>query len=185
MNPLLAWNKKKSLTKWATISWPIISLLSGIISLLFLIWQNKRRLMRSLFCAFPHNSWKPKKWSHNRPVCTSSLSLLRNGSVNMFPRQTCTQLTLEELMDASFSTRSMSYQSKFCMSVSLYPPSLLGNGSVNTSARQRRNVVLYAVCIVSKETRWSVFPTTSFSSCTYFGNSSVTWIHTRVPWLFA
>jgi hypothetical protein len=42
-------------------------------------------------------------------VCVSPLSLLGNGSVNTFPRQRI-QVTIEELLDASFSMLSASYQ---------------------------------------------------------------------------
>jgi hypothetical protein len=48
--------------------------------------------------------------------------------------------------------------------LSVYPLSLLGNGSVNTFPRQRRIVggmVFYAVHVISKESRRLVIPRTS------------------------
>jgi hypothetical protein len=56
-------------------------------------------------------------------VCVFPLSLLGNGSVNTFPRQRI-HVTIANLLDASFSIRSVLYQ----MSLSVYPP---------TVARQR------------------------------------------------
>jgi hypothetical protein len=58
---------------------------------------------------------------------------------------------------------SLSYQRKVCGSV--YPPSFLGNGSVNTFPRQRRivgDVVFYAVRFVSKKSGRLVLPITSW-----------------------
>jgi hypothetical protein len=92
-------------------------------------------------------------------------SLLGNGSVNTFPRQRILA-TIEELLDASFSIRSVSYQRRvrgsICVSLSL-----LGNGSVSTIPRQRRivgGVCFYAVRVVSKESRRLVLPRTVTSS---------------------
>jgi hypothetical protein len=45
------------------------------------------------------------------PVSVSPLSLLGNGSVNTFPRQRIHE-TIEELLDASFSVRSVSHKKK-------------------------------------------------------------------------
>jgi hypothetical protein len=66
-------------------------------------------------------------------VCVSLLSLQGNGSVkcippfgasigsvDTFPRQRI-HTTIEELLDASFSMRSVSYQRRVCMSVSVFP----------------------------------------------------------------
>jgi hypothetical protein len=80
-------------------------------------------------------------------------SVLGNGSVNTFPRQQI-HATIEELFDACVSG---------CL---LIPLSLLGNSQVKTFPRQRRivgGVILYAVHVISKESRQLVVPRTSFS----------------------
>jgi hypothetical protein len=62
-------------------------------------------------------------------VCVSLLSLLGNGPINTFARQRI-QATIEELLDASFSMRSVRYKGEsegVCI-----PFSLLGNNSVKT-----------------------------------------------------
>jgi hypothetical protein len=91
------------------------------------------------------------------------VSLLGNGSVDTFPRQHI-QATIEELLEACFSIRSVSYQRRVRGSVYVSPLSLLGNCLVNRFPRQRwivGCVVLYAVRVVSKESRQSVLPRTS------------------------
>jgi hypothetical protein len=80
---------------------------------------------------------------------------------------TNTQSTIEELLDALFSMRSASYRR--AVSVSVYPISLLDNGSVNRFLRRRihndrrffKGVVFYVLCVVSKKSRRLVLPRTS------------------------
>jgi hypothetical protein len=79
----------------------------------------------------------------------SLLSMLDNGSVNMFLRQVI-QVTRQELLDASFSVLSVPYQKEsLCI-----PLSLLCKNSVKTFPRQRRidgPVIFNAVRVVSKK----------------------------------
>jgi hypothetical protein len=63
------------------------------------------------------------------PVCVSLLSLLGNGSVNTFPRQRI-HATIEELLDASFCMRSVSYERRVCGSVCAWGT---GNGTPEVS----------------------------------------------------
>jgi hypothetical protein len=96
------------------------------------------------------------------PVCVSACvslpSLLGNGWINTFPRRRI-HATIEELLDAWFSMRSMSY--KRSQWVCLL--SLLRNNSVNTLPWQRIIVggVFYAVHVASKENRRLILPRTS------------------------
>jgi hypothetical protein len=88
-------------------------------------------------------------------------SVLGNGSVNTFSRLLI-HSTIKELLDTSFYIRSVSYQRRVCGSVYV---SLLDNNSVKMFLRQRRivgGVVLYAVRVVSKESRRLVLPRTSW-----------------------
>jgi hypothetical protein len=76
--------------------------------------------------------------------------LLRNGSVNTFPKQWIH--TIEEMLGTSSSTRSVFCQRGVCRSV--YPLSLLGNNSVNTFPHQRRiygGVIFYAVRVIKEK----------------------------------
>jgi hypothetical protein len=87
------------------------------------------------------------------------LSLLGNGSVNPFSRQRI-HATVEELLD-SFLCGPCRVKGEF---VGLYPLSLQGNGYVNTFPWQRRTiggVVLYAVHVISKESKRLVLPRNS------------------------
>jgi hypothetical protein len=86
-------------------------------------------------------------------VCLSLLSLLGNGWVKTFARQRI-HATIEELLDASFSVRSVSYQKRVFGSV--YPLTLLGNNSVKIYPRRRRlvlGVVFCALRLLSKKSR--------------------------------
>jgi hypothetical protein len=80
----------------------------------------------------------------------------------------------EELLEGSFSVRSVSYQRRVCGSV--YPPlSLSGNNSVNTFPRQRRivgGVVSYAVHVVSEKSRRLILYGTSYLIWKEFLNRS-------------
>jgi hypothetical protein len=81
------------------------------------------------------------------------------GSVNTFPRQQI-HAAIEELLDASFSVRSVS-NVRESMGLSAYPLSLLGNNLVKIIPRQQRNVggvVLYMVSVVSKESMGLILP---------------------------
>jgi hypothetical protein len=91
----------------------------------------------------------------------SLLSLLGDRSVNAFPRQRI-QATVEELLDASFSVRSVSYQRRVCLSI---PLSLLGNDSVETFPRQRIIVggVVFSADLVWRESTLLVLRRTSCS----------------------
>jgi hypothetical protein len=51
-------------------------------------------------------------------VCVSPLSFLGNCLVNTFPQHRI-PTTIEELLDSSFSTWSMSYQRRVCVFVSV------------------------------------------------------------------
>jgi hypothetical protein len=86
-------------------------------------------------------------------VCVFPLSLLGNGSVNTFPLQRM-NATVEESLDASFSVRSVSYQTGVWVCLCI-PLSLLSNGSINTSPWQRRigGIAFYAVHVVSGSRR--------------------------------
>jgi hypothetical protein len=104
------------------------------------------------------------------------LSVLGNGSINTFPRQRI-HGTIEELLDSSFSMRSMSYQRRIYGSV--YPLSLLDN-SVKTFPGQRRVVgggFFYSVRVVSKESRRLVLPRTS---CFIIVQISDSYVHTYI-----
>jgi hypothetical protein len=70
---------------------------------------------------------------------------------------------MEDLLDASFYMRSVSYQIRVCGSVCVSPYRLLANNSVKMFSRQRRSLgdVFYAVRVVSKESRLLVLPRTS------------------------
>jgi hypothetical protein len=109
-------------------------------------------------------------------VCVFRLSLQSNGSVKCIPPFGARQrlgkhvpaqrihTTIEELLDASFSVLSVSYQRRVCGSVFVSPLSLLGNNSVKTFPRQRRivgGVVFCAVRIVAKESGRFILPRTS------------------------
>jgi hypothetical protein len=97
-------------------------------------------------------------------VCVSRLSLLRNGSVKTFPWQRV-HARIEEFLE-TFYIRSVSYQRESLRVCLCIPPSLLGNGSVNTFSQKRRfvgGVVLYAVRVVWKESRRLVPPRPSFN----------------------
>jgi hypothetical protein len=164
--------------------------------------KNKSRLMRSprclCVCVSPINFWMPEpifmKLGMNgmasEPVSlrvSIPLSLPSNSSVDTFPRQWI-HATIEELFDASFSMRFVSYQGKVCGSWAPWDSepritllarantnllawtrvcislSFLGNSSVKTFPRQRRifgSVVFYAVSVASKESRRLVLPGTS------------------------
>jgi hypothetical protein len=108
-----------------------------LFSLLSLFWKNKSRRMRSPCClcvcvSSPINCWMPETifvklgmyimapepiWTaffinpSHQSVClyVYPLSLLGDGSVRTLPRQR-TQAAIEELLDMSFSMRSVSYQ---------------------------------------------------------------------------
>jgi hypothetical protein len=72
---------------------------------------------------------------HQSTYLYPRLSLLGNCSANTFPRQWIHARI--ELLDASFSVRSVSYQRRMCLCT---PLSLEGNGSVSTFPRQRGSV---------------------------------------------
>jgi hypothetical protein len=85
--------------------------------------------------------------------------LLGNGSVDTFLWQQ-THATIQELLEASFSVESGSYERRVCGSV--YPPIVATQCSADTFPRQRRIVggVFLAVYVVSKESRRLVLPRT-------------------------
>jgi hypothetical protein len=76
-------------------------------------------------------------------------SLLGNRSTDTLPWQ-LTHATVEEMLKASFSILSVSYQGRVCGSICI-PLSLLGNGSVNAFSRQhncwRRRFLCDPCCI--------------------------------------
>jgi hypothetical protein len=70
----------------------------------------------------------------------------------------------EELLYASFSVWSVSYQRRVCGVCLCIPLPLQGNGSVHMLLQQWRilgGVIFYAVHVISKESRWLVLPRTS------------------------
>jgi hypothetical protein len=77
---------------------------------------------------------------------------------------TDTRATIEELLDASFSMWSVSYQSRVCgsVNVSSYRCWQLGKHVPAPTRNCWRIVVLYAVLVVSKESRRLILPRTSF-----------------------
>jgi hypothetical protein len=117
--------------------------------------------MRSL-CSMclPCHAWKPEYGiKRGLFLCVSPLTLLGNGSVNTFLRQTNTHATIEEWLDASFLYGPCRIKGMFvCIRLSL-----LGNRPVNTFPRLRginRRVVFYAVHILSRGSRQLVVPRT-------------------------
>jgi hypothetical protein len=110
------------------------------ITILSLIWKNKCRLRRSpcclCVCVSPHQIWMPEPifiklcmytcimelepiWTvhfihlFHQSVCCLYLYypvVARQGHGNHVPAAKTTRTTMEELLDASFSVRSLSYQ---------------------------------------------------------------------------
>jgi hypothetical protein len=115
---------------------------------------------------------------------TSLLSVVGNSSVNMFPRKRIQ--TIEELLDASFSMRSVISKESLWVHVSSYP--LLGTNSVKVFPRKRRisgGVVFYAFRVVSKESTRLFRPRTSclttISVCqTTSGRFSGWWVNNEL-----
>jgi hypothetical protein len=123
-------------------------------------FESLNRSLWNLVCIVYHGTWAHlndvlhKSFSSvSVSACTSPLSLLGNGLVDTLPWQRIH--ATEQLLEASFSIRHVSYQRSVCGSDCVSLP-LLGNGSVNTFPRQRGIVgglVFYAVLVVSKESR--------------------------------
>jgi hypothetical protein len=116
-------------------------------------------------------------------VCVAHLSLLGNGSVNTFQWQQI-QATIEELLDVSFSMRSVLSKESLWVCLCI-PLPLLGNNSVKTFQRKRwivGGVVLYALRVVTKESRRLILPTlTTISVCqTTHGRISGWWMNTEL-----
>jgi hypothetical protein len=161
-----------------------------LITILFIFWKNKSRVMISTCClcvwesplsvfkawANLYKIWctlapEPILLHKSRssvfvPVCKSLLSLLGNGLVNTFPWQRI-HATIE-LLNASFSMRSIYVLSKVTLWVCLFIPLLLlGNNYLKMFPRQRKivgGVVFYTVHVISKESMRWILPRTSCSA---------------------
>jgi hypothetical protein len=90
-------------------------------------------------CVQPSYDYKETAW-----LSLSLLSMLGNGSVNTLPWQRI-HATIEELLDAPFSMRSVFYQRRVCGSVCVSPYRCW----VNTLPQEREYYELFSVRDVS------------------------------------
>jgi hypothetical protein len=127
------------------------------------VWMPKPAFMKiGMYVLVPEPIWTAYiiNASH-KSVCLYVYVVRRQRGKNITAARN-THTTIAELLDASFSIWSVSYQRRVCgcVCVSL---SFLGNGSLNTFPRQRiivRGLVFYALYVVSKESRRFVLPRT-------------------------